>query len=119
MFMEPPSGTTLLALLPDIAALHPRIFALHTDDYAGPDTVKVGNGVAITTEPSILQAIAGGKGPRRARFTVGYAGWFPGQLEAEMQAGYWIVVPSDDAILLDDAYETKWDRAMAKRRISL
>ena len=60
-----------------------------------------------------------GKGPRRAHFTVGYAGWAPGQLEAEMRAGYWIVVPSDDGILFDDAYDTKWDRAMAKRRINL
>lgn len=96
-----------------------RIVVLHTDDYAGPDTVKVANGVAVTAEPSILQSIAEGKGPRRARFTLGYAGWAPGQLEAEMEAGYWIVVPSDDAIVFDDAYETKWDRAMAKRRISL
>ncbi len=96
-----------------------RISVLHTDDYTGPDTVKVGNGVAITSEPSILKSITEGKGPRRARFTLGYAGWAPGQLEAEMKSGYWVVVPPDEAILFDDAYETKWDRAMAKRRISL
>jgi len=96
-----------------------RIIVLHSDDYAGPDTVKVASGVAITSDPSILQSIAEGKAPRRARFTLGYAGWAPGQLEAEMEAGYWIVVPSDDAIVFDDAYETKWDRAMARRRISL
>jgi putative transcriptional regulator len=96
-----------------------RIVVLHTDDYAGPDTVKVANGIAVTAEPSILQSIAEGKGPRRARFTLGYAGWAPGQLEAEMEAGYWIVVPTDDAIVFDDAYETKWNRAMARRRISL
>ena len=96
-----------------------RVSVLHTDEYAGPDTVKVGGGVAITTEPSILQAIAKGNGPRRTRFAVGYAGWAPGQLEAEMRAGYWIVVPSDHGILFDDAYGTKWNRAMAKRRISL
>jgi putative transcriptional regulator len=96
-----------------------RIVVLHTDDYAGPDTVKVANGVAVTAEPSILQSIVEGKGPRRARFTLGHAGWAPGQLEAEMEAGYWIVVPTDDAIMFDDAYETKWDRAMARRRISL
>jgi putative transcriptional regulator len=95
------------------------VFALHTDDYAGPDTIKIAGGIAVTTEPSILQSIAAGKGPRHARFTLGYAGWAPGQLEAEMEAGYWVVVPSDDAILFDDAYDTKWDRAMAKRRISL
>ena len=96
-----------------------RLSVLHSDDYRGPDTVKVGAGVAITAEPSILQDIVKGKGPRRAHFTVGYAGWAPGQLEAEMRAGYWIVVPSDDGILFDDAYDTKWDRAMAKRRINL
>jgi len=96
-----------------------RLSVLHTDDYTGPDTVKVANGVALTTEPSILEAIVAGKGPRRVRFTVGFAGWAPGQLEAEMRAGYWIAVPSDDAILFDDAYDTKWDRAMAKRKISL
>jgi putative transcriptional regulator len=96
-----------------------RIFVLHTDDYAGPDTLKVGNGVAITSEPSILKSITEGKGPRRARFTLGYAGWAPGQLEAEMRAGYWVAVPSDDTIVFDDVYETKWDRAMARRRISL
>ena len=96
-----------------------RILVLHTDDYAGSDTAKVANGVAITAEPSILKSIAEGKGPRRARFTLGYAGWAPGQLEAEMDAGYWIVVPSDAEIVFDNAYETKWDRAMAKRRISL
>ena len=96
-----------------------RIVVLHTDDYAGPDTVKVANGVAITSDPSILKSIADGKGPRRARFTLGYAGWVPGQLEAEIEAGYWIVVPSDDAIVFDDADETKWDRAMARRRINL
>jgi len=96
-----------------------RIVVLHTDDYAGPDTVKIANGVAITSDPSILKSIAEGKGPRRARFTLGYAGWAPGQLEAEMEAGYWVVVPSDAAIVFDDADETKWDRAMARRRISL
>ena len=96
-----------------------RLSVLHSDDYAGPDTVKVANDVALTAEPSILQAIVKGNGPRRVRFTVGFAGWAPGQLEAEMRAGYWIAVPSDEAILFDDAYDTKWDRAMAKRKISL
>ena len=96
-----------------------RISVLHTDDFRGPETNVLGGGLAVTSQPDILQAIAAGKGPRRAHFNVGYAGWAPGQLEAEIRDGYWITVPADEAILFDDAYETKWDRAMAKRRINL
>jgi putative transcriptional regulator len=75
--------------------------------------------MAVTSQPDILEAIVAGKGPRRAHFNVGFAGWGPGQLEEEIRDGYWVTVPSDSAIIFDDAYETKWDRAMAKRRISL
>ena len=96
-----------------------RISVLHSDDYKGPETTLLPGGIAVTSQSDILEAIAAGKGPRRAHFNVGYAGWGPGQLEAELRDGSWVTVPSDDAILFDGAYETKWDRAMAKRRISL
>jgi len=96
-----------------------RISVLHSDDYRGPETTVLTDGLAVTSQPDILGAIAAGKGPRRVHFSVGFAGWGPGQLEGEIKGGYWITVPSDEGILFDDAYETKWDRAMAKRRISL
>ena len=78
-----------------------RIVVLHTDDYAGPDTVKVANGVAVTTEPSILQSIAEGKGPRRARFTLGYAGWAPGQLEQELGQNAWLTVEAQPSVIFE------------------
>ena len=96
-----------------------RISVLHTDDFRGQETNVLGGGLAVTTQPDVLLAIAAGKGPRQAHFFVGYAGWAPGQLEAEIRDGAWITVPADEAILFDEAYETKWDRAMAKRRINL
>jgi putative transcriptional regulator len=96
-----------------------RLSVLHSDDYKGPETTELAGGIAVSSQPEILQAIAAGKGPRRTHFNVGYAGWAPGQLEGEIRDGYWVTVPADSAILFDDAYETKWDRAMAKRRINL
>jgi putative transcriptional regulator len=96
-----------------------RISVLHSDDYKGPETTLLAGGMAVTSQPDILEAIAAGKGPRRAHFNVGFAGWGPGQLEEEIRDGAWVSVPSDSAIIFDDAYETKWDRAMAKRRINL
>ncbi|MCI0545998.1 MAG: YqgE/AlgH family protein [Candidatus Rokubacteria bacterium] len=95
-----------------------RLFVLHTGDYAASDTLRVG-GLAVTAQVEILQAIAGGRGPRRAVLALGCAGWSPGQLEAEMEAGHWIIASPDEAIVFDDALATKWDRAMARRRTTL
>jgi putative transcriptional regulator len=96
-----------------------RGFVLHTTDYASENTRVVSDGIAITVESEILGAIGTGTGPRRALVALGYAGWAPGQVEAEIAAGAWVVVPADEALVFDDNHEKKWDRAMARRRIDL
>ena len=58
-------------------------------------------GVALSTDPAILSAIADGTGPRRFLFALGYAGWSPGQLEAEIERGAWITIPPDEALVFD------------------
>jgi putative transcriptional regulator len=35
-----------------------------------------------------------------------------------MKANGWLTVPADDALLFDQALETKWERALAKIGIS-
>jgi putative transcriptional regulator len=93
-----------------------RGFVLHTAEYAASGTERVGDDVALTTQPDVLTDIASGKGPRRYRFLRGYAGWRGGQLETEIDAGAWITVSADPEILFDDDYATKWARATARRR---
>jgi len=96
-----------------------RVLVLHTDDYAASGTTRLGEGLAFTWQVEILRALAAGGGPRRAVFALGYAGWAPGQLEDEIRAGAWVSVPADHELLFDDASATKWERAYARRRISL
>ena len=96
-----------------------RAFVLHTADYTTQGTQVIGGGIALTGQPEILRAIGAGAGPRRALFALGYAGWAPGQLEAELHAGAWVIVPADQALLFDEHHDTKWDRALARRRIDL
>jgi putative transcriptional regulator len=95
------------------------VLILHTADYAREGTRVIKDGIALTQEPQILDAIARGKGPRRTFFALGYAGWGPGQLEAEMKAGGWVRAIADEAIVFDSDYEHKWERAMDRRRIDL
>lgn len=97
----------------------PRGFVLHSADYTGPDTQVVKDGLAFSVQPAILAAIADGRGPRRWLFCLGYAGWAPGQLEAEIDRGDWITVDSDPSLLFDEPAERRWDRAIARRRFLL
>jgi putative transcriptional regulator len=85
----------------------------------GPDTQVVKDGLAFSVQSDVLTAIADGQGPRRWLFVLGYAGWAPGQLEAEIQRGDWITVEPDQALLFDVPAERKWDRAIARRAIEL
>jgi putative transcriptional regulator len=93
--------------------------ALHTTDWTGGQSRVVRDGVAVTRDPAILEAAGRGTGPRRILFALGYAGWAPGQLESEIARGGWILVPADEALIFDDDAASKWDRAMARRKISL
>ncbi len=96
-----------------------RGFVLHTADYHIEGTQVVKDGIAVTARPEILRAIGTGTGPRKSLFALGYAGWASGQLEAELKAGDWEIVPADEALVFDETDEKKWERAMARRTIQL
>jgi putative transcriptional regulator len=68
----------------------------------------------LTATLDILRAIAQGEGPKHKLLAIGYAGWAPGQLESEIQSNGWLHCDADEAIVFDDQYQTKWDRAIAK-----
>ena len=92
---------------------------LHTPDWTGEGTTVVGGGFAFTTSPKVLQALAQGAGPRHAMFLLGYAGWAPGQLEAELAKGVWDVALPDEALVFGDDPARKWRDATARRLLDL
>ena len=92
-----------------------RGFVLHSADYSSPQaTLQVDAATAMTATLDILHAIAQDEGPDEAFVALGYAGWAPGQLEAEMQANGWLHCEADRALLFGPAHESKWESAMAK-----
>jgi putative transcriptional regulator len=94
-----------------------RGFVLHTTDWTGEGSLRVNDAVALTASLDVLKAIAEGDGPREGLLALGYAGWGPGQLDAEMQQNAWLSVPADETIVFDEDHDTKWRRALAKLRI--
>ena len=96
-----------------------RGFVLHTADYREDATLVVGDGFAVTATLDILRAIGKGEGPRHSLLALGYAGWAPGQLDAEMQANGWLSVGADTELIFDSDFAAKWQRALGKLGIDL
>ena len=71
----------------------------------------VSDDVQLTLSRDILDALAAGKGPDRSLVALGYAGWEPGQLEAEMLANTWINVPASPQIIFDTPFADRWAKA--------
>jgi len=96
-----------------------RGFVLHTTDYLQDSSLVIEDDIALTATIDVLKAIAQGDGPRRRVLALGYAGWAPGQLDAEIQANGWLLVPADLDLVFGADNDIKWEQALAKIGIDL
>src|SRR5581483_7802182 len=96
-----------------------RGFVLHTADYSEDGTLVVDGKVALTATLDILRAIGRGAGPSKCILALGYGGWGPGQLGAEIQANGWLHSTADDDLIFDPNPKGKWRRALAKIGVDL
>ncbi len=95
-----------------------RGFVLHSPDWMTDGSLEVDGTHVLTASLEILLAMARGEGPKQGFMALGYAGWGPGQLDEEILQNTWLNVPADEAIIYDAEDQTKWQRALAKLRIT-
>lgn len=96
-----------------------RGFLLHSSDVLLDDSIRIDERMAMTSRPEILTAIARGEGPTQALFTLGYAGWAPGQLESELARDVWFVIPADASLVFATDPAASWRRAAQQRSLDL
>lgn len=85
-----------------------RGFVLHNPGGHYESSVAVSDAVQLTLSRDILDALAAGTGPQKALVALGYAGWEPGQLEAEMLSNTWLSVPATPEIIFDVPFSRRW-----------
>ena len=96
-----------------------RGFVLHSPDWFREDsTLHVSDGVGLTTTKDVLEALVSDAPPRRAVLAVGYAGWGPGQLEAEIADNAWLLCGGDEALVFGDDLDGKWAQALGRIGVS-
>jgi putative transcriptional regulator len=96
-----------------------RGFVLHSPDYREEATLDLTGDFAMTATIDILRAIGKGEGPRQSLLALGYAGWAPGQLDAEIQANGWLSAAADAALVFDEPDDAKWQHALKKIGVDL
>ena len=92
---------------------HGRGFILHSCDYVAKDSsINVTDKISMTASLEILEDISKGKGPNDYLLSLGYSGWGPGQLEAEIQSNGWLICDTPDNFLFTTNDDEKWDIAL-------
>ena len=90
-----------------------RGFVLHSADYlASGTTLQVDDRFGMTATLEILEDMAKGQGPARALLALGYAGWGPGQLEAEIGHNGWLTCDAPPNLVFAGDNAGKWERAL-------
>lgn len=77
----------------------------------GNSTITIAPGIALSTSPDQLRSIAAAP-PGRIRFLLGYSGWGPGQLAAEMVRGSWLHANVTPELIFDTEPADMWQTAL-------
>lgn len=90
-----------------------RGFVLHSSDYATESaTLEVSDEIHMTATLDVLEDIGHGRGPSVWMMALGYAGWGPGQLEAELMQNAWLVCDGSNRLIFDLPDAEKWEAAL-------
>ncbi len=88
------------------------IFAIVARD-PGTPSVRLFGDLHVTAQAEVVDRIIE-QTPNDARYFAGFVGWRPGELAAELEAGYWHTADPDAALVFSDDTGTMWE-ALIKR----
>ncbi len=95
------------------------VFVLHSPDFEGGGGELVIDGVVLTRNVDVLEAIAAGEGPRHSLYIVGYSGWSEGQLDREIERGDWLDAPAVAPVVFGSSPDSMWRNVMEAAGLSL
>jgi len=76
--------------------------------------MRIAAGLYLSTSPDLLRRLLEPSPPPRARLIIGYSGWGPGQLEAELEASAWLISDVDRDLIFNTPPERMWEAAIRR-----
>jgi len=89
-----------------------RGFILHNakDDYQS--SIRMTNTLSVTTSKDILTVLGTEEEPQNYVVALGYSGWEPGQLEAELAENSWLTIEADPEVIFNTPIRERWKKAV-------
>lgn len=75
--------------------------------------VQIVDGLFLTSSQAVLRQLIE-RGESRARILTGYAGWAPGQLDAELSASAWLTVEVDPDLIFNTPAAAMWETTIRR-----
>lgn len=79
---------------------------------AGEDDIDISERIAVSGNTETLVRLVRCGTRRRFFLLLGYSGWYPGQLEREIEENSWVVAPLNTSILFEVPPEERWTAAL-------
>jgi len=76
------------------------------------DDLTLPEGLTVSGSAETLTEFASGARSGKYSLVLGYSGWFPGQLETEIEENSWLVAPLRTSIVFDVPFEDRWVAAL-------
>jgi len=90
------------------------IFVIHGPPNIWQSSLIVTDSIILSNTLDILEAISQRKGPESFIIVMGFAGWGPGQLEAEIKENVWLNCPIDTDIIFNSPIDIRWETAVGQ-----
>ena len=78
------------------------------------DGTKITNSLYLSTSPDLLRRTLEADPPLESRLIVGYSGWGPGQLEAEIEASAWLIGEVETDLIFSIPPDRMWEEALRR-----
>jgi putative transcriptional regulator len=84
------------------------------EDPHDDDAVRVCEGLYISGSALLLRKLLDAESPNRTRLLMGYAGWGPGQLDAELRASAWLISEVQTDLIFEVDPDRMWETAIRR-----
>jgi putative transcriptional regulator len=76
--------------------------------------MRIAEGLHLSTSADLLVRLLEPEPPPRTRLVVGYSGWGPGQLEAELRESAWLIGQIEHDLIFDTPPRQMWETAIRR-----